>query len=167
MKSTYELHDADTLPMSAYRRILKTGDLSILGEHLPMKYFTLEGVLVWPENMKKDRWAEISDSITAIIGVNDSYIQLIELKCQIIILKEYFKESGDRFALTQIDIAQRQLAELSTIKPTGSFESEYMSVCKNLGFQLDLDKTTVKQYFSAIKMLNESHNKALPKSTEL
>lgn len=153
MKSTYELRDADTLPMSAYRRILKTGDLSILGEASPDEL--------------KDRWAEISDTITAIIGVNDSYIQLIDLKCQIIILKEYFKETGDRFALTQIDIAQRQLAELSTIKPTGSFESEYMSVCKNLGFQLDLDKTTVKQYFSAIKMLNESHNKALPKSTEL
>ena len=153
MKSTCELHDADTLPMSAYRRILKTGDLSTLGE-------------VSPDELK-DRWAEISDSITAIIGVNDSYIQLVELKCQIIILKEYFKKTGDRFALTQIDIAQRQLAELSTIKPTGSFEAEYMSVCKNLGFQLDLDKTTVKQYFSAIKMLNESHNKALPKSTEL
>lgn len=152
MKSTYELHDADTLPMSAYRRILKTGNLSILGEALPDEL--------------KDRWAEISDSITSIIGVNDSYIQLVELKCQIIILKEYFKETGDRFALTQIDITQRQLAELSTIKQTGSFESEYMSVCKNLGFQLDLDKTTVKQYFSAIKMLNESH-KALPKSTEL
>ena len=153
MKSTYELHDADTLPMSAYRRILKTGDLSILGEASPEEL--------------KDRWAEISDSITAIIGVNESYIQLIDLKCQIIILKEYFKETGDRFALTQMDIAQRQLAELSTIKPTGSFETEYMSVCKNLGFQLDLDKTTVKQYFSAIKMMNESHNKALPKSTEL
>lgn len=153
MKSTYELHDADTLPMSAYRRILKTGDLSILGEASPEEL--------------KDRWAEISDSITAIIGVNESYIQLIDLKCQIIILKEYFKETGDRFALTQMDIAQRQLAELSTIKPAGSFESEYMSVCRNLGFQLDLDKTTVKQYFSAIKMLNESHNKALPKSTEL
>ena len=153
MKSTYELHDADTLPMSAYRRILKTGDLSILGEASPEEL--------------KDRWAEISDSITAIIGVNESYIQLIDLKCQIIILKEHFKETGDRFALTQIDIAQRQLAELSTIKPVGSFETEYMSVCKNLGFQLDLDKTTVKQYFSAIKMMNESHNKALPKSTEL
>ena len=153
MKSTYELHDADTLPMSAYRRILKTGDLSILGEASPEEL--------------KDRWAEISDSITAIIGVNESYIQLIDLKCQIIILKEHFKETGDRFALTQMDIAQRQLAELSTIKPTGSFESEYMSVCRNLGFQLYLDKTTVKQYFSAIKMLNESHNKALPKSTEL
>ena len=153
MKSTYELHDADTLPMSAYRRILKTGDLSILGDASPDEL--------------KDRWAEISDSITAIIGVNESYIQLIDLKCQIIILKEHFKETGDRFALTQMDIAQRQLAELSTIKPTGSFESEYMSVCRNLGFQLYLDKTTVKQYFSAIKMLNESHNKALPKSTEL
>ena len=153
MKYTCELHDADTLPMSAYRRILKTGDLSILGEASPEEL--------------KDRWAEISDSITAIIGVNESYIQLIDLKCQIIILKEHFKETGDRFALTQIDIAQRQLAELSTIKPVGSFETEYMSVCKNLGFQLDLDKTTVKQYFSAIKMMNESHNKALPKSTEL
>ena len=153
MKYTCELHDADTLPMSAYRRILKTGDLSILGEASPEEL--------------KDRWADISDAITAIIGVNESYIQLIDLKCQIIILKEYFKETGDRFALTQIDIAQRQLAELSTIKPTGSFETEYMSVCKNMGFQLDLDKTTVKQYFSAIKMLNESRNKALPKSTEL
>ena len=153
MKYTSELHDADTLPMSAYRKILKTGDLSILGEASPDEL--------------KNRWADISDSITAIIGVNESYIQLIDLKCQIIILKEYYKETGDRFALTQIDIAQRQLAELSTIKQTGSFETEYMSVCKNLGFQLDLDKTTVKQYFSAIKMLNESHNKALPKSTEL
>jgi len=153
MKYTSELHDADTLPMSAYRKILKTGDLSILGEDSAEEL--------------KDRWAEISDSITAIIGVNDSYIQLVDLKCQIIILKEYYKETGDRFALTQIDIAQRQLAELSTIKQTGSFETEYMSVCKNLGFQLDLDKTTVKQYFSAIKMLNESHNKALPKTTEL
>ena len=153
MKYTSELHDADTLPMSAYRKILKTGDLSILGEASPDEL--------------KDRWAEISDSITAIIGVNESYIQLIDLKCQIIILKEYYKETGDRFALTQIDIAQRQLAELSTIKQTGSFETEYMSVCKNLGFQLDLDKTTVKQYFSAIKMLNESHKKALPKSIEL
>lgn len=153
MKYTSELHDADTLPMSAYRKILKTGDLSILGEASPDEL--------------KNRWAEISDSITAIIGVNESYIQLIDLKCQIIILKEYYKETGDRFALTQIDIAQRQLAELSTIKQTGSFETEYMSVCKNLGFQLDLDKTTVKQYFSAIKMLNESHNKALPKTTEL
>ena len=153
MKYTYELQDADTLPMSAYRKILKTGDLSILGEASPDEL--------------KNRWADISDSITEIIGVNDSYIQLIDLKCQIIILKEYYKESGDRFALTQIDIAQRQLAEISTIKQTGSFETEYMSVCKNLGFQLDLDKTTVKQYFSAIKMLNESHNKALPKSTEL
>lgn len=153
MKYTSELHDADTLPMSAYRRILKTGNLSILGEASPEEL--------------KDRWAEISDSITEIIGVNDSYIQLIDLKCQIIILKEYYKETGDRFALTQIDIAQRQLAELSTIKQTGSFETEYISVCKNLGFQLDLDKTTVKQYFSAIKMLNESHNKALPKTTEL
>lgn len=153
MKYTYELQDADTLPMSAYRRILKTGNLSILGEASAEEL--------------KDRWAEISDSITSIIGVNESYIQLIDLKSQIIILKEYYKETGDRFALTQIDIAQRQLAELSTIKQTGSFETEYMSVCKNLGFQLDLDKTTVKQYFSAIKMLNESHNKALPKSTEL
>ena len=153
MKYTSELHDADTLPMSAYRKILKTGDLSILGEASPDEL--------------KNRWADISDSITAIIGVNDSYIQLVDLKCQIIILKEYYKETGDRFALTQIDIAQRQLAELSTIKQTGSFETEYMSVCKNLGFQLDLDKTTVKQYFSAIKMLNESHNKALPKTTEL
>lgn len=153
MKSTYELHDADTLPMSAYRKILKTGNLSILGEA--------------PPDELKDRWAEISDSITAIIGVNDSYIQLVDLRCQIIILKEYFKETGDRFTLTQIDIAQRQLAEISTIKQTGLFEAEYMSVCKNLGFQLDMDKTTVKQYFSAIKMLNESHNKALPKSTEL
>ena len=153
MKYTSELHDADTLPMSAYRKILKTGVLSILGEASPDEL--------------KDRWAEISDSITAIIGVNESYINLVDLKCQIIILKEYFKETGDRFALTQIDIAQRQLAELSKIKPSGSFETEYISVCKNLGFQIDLEKTTVKQYFSAIKMLNESHNKALPKSTEL
>jgi len=139
--------------MSAYRRILKTGDLGILGEA------TID--------VLKDRWAEISDSITAIIGINDSYIQLVDLRCQIIILKEQFKETGDRFFLTQIDIAERQVSELSKVKPSGSFEAEYISICKNLGFQLDLDKTTVKQYFSAIKMLNESHNKSLPKSTEL
>lgn len=142
----------DNLPLYNWRKINETNDLRWM-------FASGKGQV---NRRIAEAWQTIYDEYIDEFGINDKYLQILELKREIVKLTAELALTGDRSIETFIDIAKWELTELLKNEDKGqSFGTVKAYVEKYMGFHLDERIVSVRDYYNYLKlMLAEQPKKA-------
>ena len=118
--------------------------------------------LVKKKGLIKKKLESIYEAIQAQIinrfGINEQYLQIINLRQQITCLEVDYYLRGDTSAQTFIEILQQELKEILDVSLPDKNETK-SQLEKYLGFKLNLKEISVAEYFTYIKQIQKSNGK--------
>lgn len=105
-------------------------------------------------------WQEIHEAYVKMFGFGENYLDILEKKKEIALLQCELMLNADNTIYTFIEIAELELAELEkNTKGQHNFFETKAAVDKILGFQMDINKTSVAEFYSHIKLLEKQTHK--------
>lgn len=146
-----EFYNIDSLTLDRYENIVSSGDLSPLlvnEKKIDEKLF---------KELEK-QWDSIQDDIIKITGKNEAYISYLNHKL------EYIKHKckaldGDKWSNTLANIEEIEAKNaLSELPKSESIMKTLLRLSKIQGYHLKATETTVKEYFTLIKMHSNDSN---------
>jgi len=142
----------DTLPQWNWIKVHETGNLAyikILPNYRKLKEENTEEL--------EEFWAKIYDEFIEEFGFSENYIEVLDHKKRIAILKNDFVITDNRFLLNHIRIAENRLKEIEKTAPIGvSFRESIVMIEKEQGIKIDAKKISVADYNSYIKTMNKN-----------
>lgn len=139
-----------TCPMQAWRKVTQTGDLH--GLHI--------------SGLKSERKAlkaydAIQREYIETFGLPDEYMYYLQQAQQG--LAEYYEATKgrevDRWKMTLANIILTEAKQLLKTGPGDSFPVVLANVSKHMGFAIDLDRTTIAQFYGYIEAINKASNR--------
>jgi len=123
----------DNLPIYNYNKILETGNL------------TLYGVL------NEEDWEKIEREFFDVIGYGEKYFEILRIKADIVKKKAQYYSSGNDALKPFIQIEEAKLKQISQSEGN-DFDYTVAQLSKFMGFKIDSKTTTVKEFYSYIKL---------------
>jgi len=136
----------EELPIYNFNKIIKEGNLSFL---LKSGVITDEADFIW-EN--------IIDEFTKYVGFSKSYEDYMRFKKEeaLLICQAYLEDK--KYLLNFARVAAIQ-AEESLGKNEEDFEKSVALVSKYMGFRVNTKETTVKEFYSYVKIIEDGKEK--------
>ena len=94
-----------------------------------------------------------------LYGVSQQFRQILLKKREIALYQCDLFLTGDKMFLTLIKIAQIELKELIEIQSDNDFEEVKAVISKHMGFRIDPKITTVTEYQSYLKLIEQTNSK--------
>lgn len=106
----------------------------------------------------KDLYLSILQEFVDTFGQNKTYEKELDLMVKLIDARLLFVETGDRFLINEIEILERQILELKLNEIDIKFDikKEVALISKTSGFLINLQKTSVYQYYTQRKLLEDA-----------
>ena len=143
-------YSVDDLPVYNWWQIHETGDLYLLYPNKVKK--------IWFKKLLLNKlWVKIYDGFIQRFGLGDNFQNIIKKKKYIAITKINRLLSGDKSLGTLIEIAILELAELEKIS-SGDFLYTKSNLEKIMGFQINIKKTTVSEFYTYLKLASQKIN---------
>ncbi len=106
----------------------------------------------------KDLYLNILQEFVDTFGQNKTHEKELDLMVKLIDARLLFVETGDRFLINEIEILERQILELKSNEIDFKFDikKEVALISKTSGFLINLQKTSVYQYYTQRKLLEDA-----------
>jgi hypothetical protein len=106
----------------------------------------------------KDLYLSILQEFVDTFGQNKTHEKELDLKMKLIDARLLFVMTADRFLLNEIEILERQILELKSndIDIKFDIKKEVALISKTSGFLINLQKTSVYQYYTQRKLLEDA-----------
>lgn len=132
-------------PMQAWRKVTQTGDLQALH------------ISGWRSERKaRKAYDAIQTEYIETFGLPDEYIMYLQQAQQG--LAEYYEATKhnkvDRWKMTLANIILTEAKQILKTGPGDSFPVVLANVSKHMGFPIDLDRTTIAQFYGYIEAIN-------------
>ncbi len=132
-------NNIDTMPIYNYLQVVEQGNKNAL-------------ICKWGLFKRNFTIAleDIQRQLVNRFGISESYMEVLEKRCEIACLQIDLHVTDDRFNKTLIGIAESELKELTNRKSSTTDEiKDYLEKYK--GFHLSLHTITVAEWFSYVK----------------
>lgn len=132
----------DTMPIYNWNKIVETGDL---------KWLFVDGGRVSLKSVQV--WYDLQDQYFKEFGVDEGFKRQLRLMKEVVLLNDQYIQSGDRFVLNLIDIAEADLKGLKKENNVRFYDllDKVMTVKK---MYIDPKKYTVIQWYYALKNIS-------------
>ena len=142
----------DTLPLWNYQQIIDKDDLSYL--------LKLDDYLEKP-NIDIDKlqqtWDVINCEIIDTFGITDKYRVILKLEHEIVKFRLKAAVESDKTLETVADIKEKELKQQLEQNKTMKIDELIAVIETNFKFQLDEHKTTVKKFYSYLKLMERAN----------
>lgn len=138
----------DEMPIANWFKIQQTNDLKYL--LVKTRKVSTKEVSELEKGLKK-----LSNEYIDTFGISDEYRQILELSRDIEVLKIDFILTQDRSLLTMIEIKKDQLKAISKSNNKSDLNKLKMHVNKFMGYSVDMNKTSVKEFYTYLEGLKE------------
>jgi len=141
--------DIEEMPIYNWFKVHQTGDYAWLLVK-KRKISDKESLIL------SDKWRVLYDAYIDLFGFNDGFLSILEKKREIALLIIEKAETNNDTIDTIIEIREIELAR--TIKEQSGGENFYeikSFVEKAKGFQIDIRKMTVVEFYTDLKMIND------------
>lgn len=113
-----------------------------------------------PENVKgvdlAEAWYKVNDEYIKRYGLGDLYKRLLKKMKEKALLQLAYVESRDRFKLTEISLAEAEMASMMSNRGEGiGIREALVHLSKYMGFRLDPKELTVSEFFN----IRDKHGK--------
>lgn len=144
----------DELPIYNWRMISEKNDISFL---LRKK----KNINEKEKEFLKNEFEKIYDSFIDTFGISDSYRKHLYLTRDITVLKARLVLEEDLSLLTEIEIAELELRELSSSgeNSKSTFNEVKAYVEKYMGFRINQYETSVSDYYSYISLMKKDNGR--------
>lgn len=145
----------DTLPIYNFHKVMKNADFKplIKGEITEKKY------KIYIEKILK-HWEVLYDEYLDHFGLDETLRRVMEIENKIAQLKIERWLEDEKSLESVIKIEQQKLEEIKGKKTKGtSFEEDVAIIEKYRGIGLDSKKTSVKMFYTYIKLMNKDGKK--------
>ena len=132
----------EELPIYNFNKVLETGDL---------KWIVASGDITHTANVV---WDTIIDEYSEYVGFSQSYIDYMAFskKAALLTIQAYLEDK--RHLITFAKVAQQQ-ADAALGETENDFEKSVAIVSKYMGYRVDAKKTSVKEFYSIIKLMKD------------
>ncbi len=147
----------DELPIYNWWQVHETGDINYL--MIDNKFGNTPQVI----DYCTDLWDDLKQQQLDYVGVSQEYSRYLKLVADLALAKLQYAISNDNWDLFKLELVQSELDELKAIPQEDSAETKAIIEKHWLnGQRLDPKKTTVKEYYSYIKSLQNlsTHGKS-------
>lgn len=100
-------------------------------------------------------WDGVYESYIRVFGFTESFLRIQALKRKISILKCELAITGDRFNNTLIRSTEYELSQLQLMVKSGDYMEAKKAIDKSVRFQIDLKKTSVREFYSYLKDIQD------------
>lgn len=138
----------DEMPIANWFKIQQTNDLKYM--LVKTRKVSTKEVSELEKGLKK-----LSNEYIDTFGISDEYRQILELSRDIEVLKIDFILTQDRSLLTMIEIKKDQLKAISKSNNKSDLNKLKMHVNKFMGYSVDMNKTSVKEFYTYLEGLKE------------
>lgn len=138
----------DEMPIANWFKIQQTNDLKYM--LVKTRKVSTKEVSELENGLKK-----LSNEYIDTFGISDEYRQILELSRDIEVLKIDFILTQDRSLLTMIEIKKDQLKAISKSNNKSDLNKLKMHVNKFMGYSVDMNKTSVKEFYTYLEGLKE------------
>lgn len=98
-------------------------------------------------------WEKMYDEFITEFGFSDSFKSMLSKKIEIAKLKMRLAMTDDRSYETEIEIAELELSDLVKESSGANFGEAKIAIEKHLGFQLNMKKTSIREYYGYLNEL--------------
>lgn len=145
----------DTLPVFNWFKVIETGDL---------KNLVMNPHEVSPKRLKDQElasiWHKIYSEFIDTFGVDDTYKEILLLRCEVDYYKNLMVLEEDRSMLNFIRRAEKQLEALLKDNHETKYDMTSVYVEKYMGFKIDKRSLSVKEYYGYLKAMEEEAKRA-------
>lgn len=138
----------DEMPIANWFKIQETNDLKYM--LVKTRKVSTKEIEELEKGLKK-----LSSEYIDTFGISDEYRQILELSRDIEVLKIDFILTQDRSLLTMIEIKKDQLKAISKSNNKSDLNKLKMHVNKFMGYSVDMNKTSVKEFYTYLEGLKE------------
>jgi hypothetical protein len=138
------------MPIHNYFKLNETNEIKWLVEKKGIYGNTKEAI--------EKAITEIQQQIIDEFGIGESYAEILQLKQEIAMYKCDNAIEGTNFYNTFVNIKETELKALEEQKGTTKEEMQ-LHLTKFIGVKLNYKETSVKEYYTYIKKLNENNSK--------
>ena len=138
----------DEMPIANWFKIQQTNDLKYM--LVKTRKVSTKEIEELEKGLKK-----LSNEYIDTFGISDEYRQILELSRDIEVLKIDFILTHDRSLLTMIEIKKDQLKAISKSNNKSDLNKLKMHVNKFMGYSVDINKTSVKEFYTYLEGLKE------------
>lgn len=144
--------DIFTIPIYNWFKVMSVGSFGFLN---------VDSTFIQPKKVNQDTsehaanvWFDLNDQFIDEFGQDESTLDLLEKKRDLGLLKASYCVTGDKFKLTQIELKEFEL-EMFENDEAFNPNKEIGIISKYLGRMIDIRKTSVHQYYTIKKILQD------------
>lgn len=141
-----EIYDSIDAPVSVWEKVHNTGDLS----NLLVKKTQVDDKLQIKLN---NAWEKMYNEYLEVFGFSESFKGLKNKEIEIALLKCRLVQTGDRSFETEIEIAEIELEDLRKGISGSDFREAKIAIEKNMGFQINMNTTSIRDFYGYINDL--------------
>lgn len=138
------------MPVHNYFKLHETNEIKWLVEKKGIFGATKEAI--------EKAFSTIQEQIINEFGLSETYAEILQLKQEIAMYKCDNAIENTNFYNTFVNVKEIELKQLEEQKGTTKEEMQ-LHLTKFIGVKLNYKETTVKEYYTYIKKLNESNSK--------
>jgi hypothetical protein len=144
------INNIDDLSVDIYLRVAHSKDL---------KHLCINKELKHSESELKEAWEQINEEVLRYTGLSDKQQYMIEKQRELTLLMIEIMANDNEELLTQYNIEQNRLQEIASEDDKEGDIFFYIAVLeKYLGFQIDKQHTSVRQWLAYNKLFNKDNN---------
>jgi hypothetical protein len=142
--------DIENIPLFNYWNIMKDGDLKYLIKGPIKRGFT-------PDEYSNAliNWNKVNGSYVDFFGVSANHKEMLEIKKEIIVNEYIWVTRKEPIAKVYAREAKKMLDKMTDSSEESSLEDQVFFVEKEMGFEVNPKKITVKKFYSYIKSINQ------------
>lgn len=151
----------DTMPIYNWNKIFQTGNLAFLYRDQSIFIDRKPIRSLFKLRIAAKIWRDMVSKHIEVFGISDDYMEIIELRTKIARMRLKSIINGDRGVRLFINIEQEKLAKLMAEKSSTSaeFGDIVIVVKKFMGYDVNVHKTSVYEFYSAVKMMAKQAEK--------
>ena len=124
----------DNLPIYNYNKILESGNFELYGVK------TIED------------WENIEREFFNDIGYSEKYFEILRIKTSIVLKKAKYYQTGNVGLKAMIEVEKAKLKQTIGEVTGNDFDFMTAQLSKYMGFKVDVKTTTVREYYSYLKL---------------
>lgn len=152
MKNNTYYNDIEEMPIYNWYKVNSTGDYS---------FMLIKKTSISDKEKKKlsDHWRILYDQYLKEFGFSDGFLSILNKQCEIALMQIDLAETGDRTINTFIELEKQKLEAMIKKQPgSSSFYDIKAHAEKEVGFQIDIRKMSVMEFYTTLKTIN-SHGR--------
>jgi hypothetical protein len=139
------LYDSiDTMPVAVWFKTNDTGDL---------KHIIKQGVCNDP-NILIATWGDVYAQFIDYVGITGTFDKLLQLKKRLALLELDVVITDDAFIQNKIAMVQADIQAIESKQVPQDYLNTKVMIERNIGFRLDINAITVKEFYAYIKHLD-------------